>query len=123
MITNPSEAVKKAKTLITDWNKEHFIGIYLNARNEINKIELISLGTLTAGIIHPRETFKPALINHAASIILFHNHPSDNPEPSEDDLAITRRLIEAGKILGIEVLDHIIFTKTKHYSFKEHKLL
>jgi len=123
IINNPKDAVKVAKTLITDWKKEHFIGLYLNARLELEKTELISLGSVNANLVHPRETFKPALINSASSIIVLHNHPSGDPEPSEDDLTITKRLVEAGKILGIELNDHIIFTEKKNFSFKENKLI
>ena len=123
-IITPKDAIEKAKIIITDGYKEHFIGIYLNSKNIPTKIELISLGTLTASLVHPREVFKPALINHAGSIIILHNHPSGDPEPSEDDLTITRRLVEAGKILGIDLLDHIIFTSgKKFYSFKENNLI
>jgi DNA repair protein RadC len=112
-ITHPKEAVKLAKPLITDWHKEHTIGIYLNARSIPTKVEVISIGTLNATLVHPRETFRPALVNHAASLIFLHNHPSGGVEPSEADLELTKRLEECGKILGIELVDHIIFTKTK----------
>jgi DNA repair protein RadC len=74
-------------------------------------------------LVHPREVFKEAIDNRAASIIISHNHPSADPEPSEDDLEITKRLIEAGKIMGIDVLDHIIITKSKVFSFKDKKLI
>ena len=99
--------------------KEHFWGIYLDARNYIARIELISLGTLNASLIHPRETLKPAIEGNAAQFIVAHNHPSGEVEPSEDDLTITRRLTEAAKIMGIELLDHIIInSKGGFYSFK-----
>lgn len=123
IINKPNDAVKIAKTLITDWKKEHFIGLYLNTRLELEKTELISLGSVNANLVHPRETFKPALINSASSVIVLHNHPSGDPEPSEDDLTITKRLVEAGKILGIDLNDHIIFTEKNSFSFKEEKLI
>jgi len=105
-------------------NREHLMTIYLNARNEmIWKKESTFIGTLNASLVHPREIFAEALKQNAASIILVHNHPSGDPEPSEDDLLITKRIIEAGKIMGIDVLDHVIITKTKIFSFKEHKLI
>jgi DNA repair protein RadC len=85
--------------------------------------ETISIGTLNASLIHPREVFEPAVKNLAAQIIVAHNHPSNNPEPSEDDLEITMRLKEAGKILGIEIVDHIIVTKNSFISLKEEKLV
>ena len=123
-ILKPITAVKQAKALVVDDYKEHFIGIYLNARNIPTKIELISMGTLNASIVHPREVFSPAIVNHASQVIVLHNHPSENVKPSVDDIEITERLVKAGKILGIELIDHIIFTKgKKFYSFKENNLI
>ena len=97
--------------------------IYLNARNEMVYKKPMFIGTLNASLVHPREIFAEALKQNAASVILVHNHPSGDPEPSEDDLKITKRIQEAGKIMGIDVLDHIIITKTKPFSFKENKLI
>ena len=108
---------------IRDKSREHFIAIFLNARNELIFRKHIFIGTLNASLVHPREIFKEALEHNAASIILVHNHPSGDPEPSEDDLEITKRIIEAGKIMGIEVIDHIIITKTNVFSFKEKRLI
>jgi len=123
IVDRPDKAVKIAKTLITDWSKEHCIGLYLNARNNVEKAELISLGTVNTNIIHPRETFRPALLNSACGVILLHNHPSGDVDPSEDDLKITKRLKEAGKILGIDLIDHIIFSEKKWLSLKERKII
>jgi DNA repair protein RadC len=95
--------------------------IALNSRN--HSITEVSVGSLDSSIVHPREVFEEAIKNKAASVIFAHNHPSGDPEPSEDDLAITKRLVEAGKILGIEVLDHVIVTKTGFLSFKEKGLI
>ncbi len=106
-----------------DKTREHFMAIYLNARNEMIFKKPMFIGTLNANLVHPREIFAEALKQNAASVILAHNHPSGDPEPSEDDLTITKRLVEAGKIMGIDVLDHIIITKTKVFSFKEKKLI
>ncbi|OIO43551.1 MAG: hypothetical protein AUJ24_02325 [Parcubacteria group bacterium CG1_02_36_42] len=103
--------------------REHLAALYLNARNELVFKKHIFVGTLDANIAHPREIFSHALIQNAASIILVHNHPSGDPEPSKADLEITKRITEAGKIMGIDVLDHIIITKTKVFSFKRHKLI
>jgi len=103
--------------------REHLMAIYLNARNELLYRKHIFTGTLNASLIHPREIFQEALSQNAASVILVHNHPSGDPEPSQDDLEITKRLIEAGKIMGIDILDHIIISKTKVFSFKEKKLI
>jgi len=103
--------------------KEHFVIFYLDARNQEIKREIISVGSLNANLVHPREVFEPAVRNLAAQIILAHNHPSGDPEPSEDDLEITKRLVESGRILGIEIIDHIIVAKNGFISFKEKKLI
>ena len=103
--------------------REHLMAVYLNARNELLFRKHIFAGTLNANLVHPREIFNEALKQNAASVILVHNHPSGDPEPSKADLEITKRIIEAGKIMGIDVLDHIIITKNKVFSFKEKKLI
>jgi len=108
---------------IRDKSREHFIAIYLNARNELIFRKHIFIGTLNASLVHPREIFKEALEHNAASVILVHNHPSGDPTPSEDDLEITKRIMEAGKIMGIDILDHIIITKNKILSFKSKGLI
>ena len=108
---------------IREKTREHFVAIYLNARNELLFRKHIFIGTLNASLVHPREIFSEALRHNAASVILVHNHPSGDPEPSEDDLEITKRISEAGKIMGIDVLDHVIITKNKIFSFKEKKLI
>lgn len=110
-------------TYLRDKSREHMAGIYLNARNEMIHKKHLFVGTLNASLVHPREIFQEALRQNAASIILVHNHPSGDSEPSEDDLIITKRITEAGKTMGIEVLDHVIITKTKVFSFKEKKLI
>jgi DNA repair protein RadC len=103
--------------------REHLMAIYLNARNELLFRKHVFVGTLNANLVHPREIFAEALKQNAASVILVHNHPSGDAEPSEDDLEITKRILEAGKIMGIDVLDHVIITKNKIFSFKERKLI
>ena len=103
--------------------REHLAALYLNARNEMVHKKHLFVGTLNANLVHPREIFEQALLSNAASVILVHNHPSGDPEPSQADLEITKRLLEAGKIMGIDILDHIIITKTKVFSFKERKLI
>ncbi|OHE58967.1 MAG: hypothetical protein A2Z47_16295 [Thermodesulfovibrio sp. RBG_19FT_COMBO_42_12] len=122
-IKDPQSVVKAIRASIKDKAKEHFKLILLNARNKILGVSTISIGSLNASIVHPREVFKDAIVHNAYSVVLAHNHPSGDPEPSEDDLTMTKRLIEAGKILGIEVIDHIIITKTGFFSFKEKGLL
>jgi DNA repair protein RadC len=118
----PKEIWEELRDL-RDHKKEHFVIFYLDSRNQEIKREIISIGSLNANLVHPREVFEPAVRNLTAQIILAHNHPSGDPKPSEDDLEITKRLIEAGKILGIEVIDHIIVTKNYFYSFKEKDLI
>jgi len=106
-----------------DKTREHLMAIYLNARNEMIFKKPMFIGTLNANLVHPREIFQEALKQNAASVILVHNHPSGDAEPSQDDLEITKRIQEAGKIMGIDVLDHIIITKNKVFSFKDKKLI
>lgn len=118
----PKEVWQELKDL-RDHKKEHFVIFYLDSKNQEIKREIISIGSLNANLVHPREVFEPAVRHLAAQIILAHNHPSGEAEASEDDLEITKRLVEAGKILGIEVLDHIIVTKTGFMSFKERGLI
>lgn len=103
--------------------KEHFKVIFMNTKNEIIAFETISIGSLNASIVHPREVFNRAIKKSSASIILLHNHPSGNCEPSKEDINVTKRLIEAGKIIGIEVLDHIIIGDGDYYSLKENSLI
>lgn len=104
-------------------DREKFIAVHLNAKNRIISYEVVSVGSLNASLVHPREVFKAAILSNAASIILSHNHPSGDPNPSNEDLQLTKRLEEAGKLLGIEVLDHIIFAGKSFYSFKAEKVL
>jgi DNA repair protein RadC len=122
-IRDPESVVRAIRASIKDKAKEHFKLILLNPRNKIIGISTISIGTLNASLVHPREVFKDAIKHSAASVVLAHNHPSGDPDPSEDDLTITKRLIEAGKILGVEVIDHIIIAKNGFLSFKEKGLI
>src|SRR2546428_721742 len=92
--------------------KEHFVVLLLNARHEVQRRETVSIGSLNASIVHPREVFLPAILHSAASVVLVHNHPSGDPEPSEEDLSITRRLVQVGELVGIGVLDHVIVAKS-----------
>jgi len=99
--------------------KEQFRGLYLNARNKVIHDEVISIGTLTANLVHPREVFQPAIEYLACGVIVAHNHPSGDPDPSEDDLEITRKLASVGKTMDIELLDHIIIGSKRYVSLKE----
>ena len=102
---------------------EEFHSLQLNARHEVQRRVLVSRGSLNASIVHPREVFRPAILGAAASIILVHNHPSGDPEPSEEDLAITRRLVQVGELVGITVLDHVILAKNGYTSLRARQLL
>lgn len=120
-LTDPKKVFQLIKSRLKDYHKEHFYIIALNSRN--HSLAEVSVGSLNASIVHPREVFAEAIKNKAASVIFSHNHPSGDPEPSEDDIVMTKRLVEAGKILGIEVVDHIIVTKNSFSSFKEKGLI
>ncbi|MBI2121991.1 MAG: DNA repair protein RadC [Candidatus Sungbacteria bacterium] len=121
-IVTPKDVVAQLAELRNN-KKEHFIALYLNARNQLVHKETISMGTLNANLVHPREVFEPALKHSAASIMVAHNHPSGDSKPSEDDLEITKRLVEAGKLMGIEAVDHIIITKNTYLSFRGERLI
>lgn len=97
-------------------SKEHLRGIYVNTHHRVIHDEVISIGTVNANIIHPREVFKPALEYSAAAIVLVHNHPSGITKPSEADIEVTKQLVKAGRILGVDLLDHVIVTKNKFVS-------
>jgi DNA repair protein RadC len=99
--------------------KEHFVCLFLNTKNHVIAQETLSMGSLNASIVHPREVFRAAIKRSSASIICVHNHPSGDPTPSPEDIEITVRLVEAGRLIGIEVLDHIILGDQRHVSLKE----
>ena len=122
LIQSTKDVIAQA-VYMRDKTREHLMVIFLNARNEMIYKKPMFIGTLNANLVHPREIFQEALKQNAASVILTHNHPSGDPEPSEDDLTITKRIVEAGKTMGIDVLDHVIITKNKPFSFKENKLI
>ncbi len=103
--------------------KESFYILSLTTRNNLISVDKVSTGTLSASLAHPREVFLPAIKNSASTVIIVHNHPSEDTQPSEDDLNITKRLKEAGKILGIDVVDHIIVSRTNYFSFKDKGLI
>jgi DNA repair protein RadC len=115
-LADPEKVYLLIKSKLKNYHKEHFYIITLDSRN--HSIAEVSVGSLNESIVHPREVFAEAIKNRAASVIFVHNHPSGDPEPSEDDLEITKRLVESGKILGIEVVDHIIVAKDSFFSFK-----
>jgi len=120
-LTDPEKVYRLVKSKLKDYHKEHFYIIALNSRN--HSIAEISVGSLNASVVHPREVFAEAIKSKAASVIFAHNHPSGDPEPSEDDLLLTKKLVKSGKILGIEVVDHIIIAKNRFFSFKNKGLI
>jgi len=102
--------------------KEHFVAFYLDTQNCLIERQTISIGILNSSLVHPREVFEPALSFHAASIIVAHNHPSGELQPSDEDRKVTKRLIEVSKIMGIDIIDHIILSKNGYLSFKQENL-
>jgi len=122
-VKSHQDVIKLVKQKLKDKKKEHFLILCLDTRNNLIKISTVSTGTLDANLVHPREVFKEAIQSLAFSIILVHNHPSGSPEPSEADIDITKRIVETGKVVGIDVLDHIIVTENKSFSFKERGLV
>jgi DNA repair protein RadC len=102
-----------------DRDKEHFFTVLFDTRNNLKAVDVISVGTINASLVHPREVYKRAILESAVWLIIAHNHPSGDNEPSEEDLKVTERLVDAGKILGIELLDHIILGSKPYYSFRE----
>ena len=103
---------------IRDKKKEYLLAFFLNARKQLIEKATISIGTLTASLAHPREIYAPAIGRAAAGVILVHNHPSGDPSPSDEDVRLTRRISQAGQIMGIELLDHMIIAENGSYSFK-----
>ena len=117
-ITSPADVLPEMRH-IRDLKKEHFVAIFLNARNQVIKTDTISMGSLNASLVHPREVFAPAVGISAASVILAHNHPSGDVTPSKEDISLTKRMVQAGQIMGIEVVDHLIVASDKFLSMKE----
>jgi DNA repair protein RadC len=105
-----------------DQEKEHFYVMHLDTRSRVNLVELVSLGTLTASLVHPRETFRRAVMQGSANIIVAHNHPSGEVNPSAEDTKVTKLLFEAGNILGITMVDHVIFSKKMFFSFRDNNV-
>lgn len=123
VITSPDDAAGLVMEEMRRLDREHFRALLLNTRNQVIGMDKVSIGTLNSSMVHPRELFRNAIKRSAAAIILVHNHPSGDPTPSREDLDITGRLKEAGKIVGIDVLDHIIIGDNKFTSFKAKGLI
>jgi DNA repair protein RadC len=122
VLETPEAVAGLVKGRLGGKKKEHFLVLLLDTRNQLIKLAEISVGSLDASIVHPREVYKEAIAASAASVIFVHNHPSGDPTASEDDIKLTRGLVEAGAILGIEVLDHIIIGDKKYLSLKREGL-
>ena len=122
IVTAPLDVINLVKDL-NKKDREHFLCLHLDSRSVVTGIEEVTIGSLNAAVVHPREVLKGALLNNAAGIILVHNHPSGHCEPSEDDVEITKRLAKACEIMGIGILDHIIVGGGKYFSFKEKNIM
>ena len=123
LIKSPEDVKDLVMEEMRFFDREHFRAIYLDRKGGVLAVEDISVGGLHSSIVHPREVFKSAVKRNAASLILVHNHPSGDPTPSNEDIEVTRRLIEAGTLMGIEVLDHVIIGDNKYCSMKSRGLI
>jgi DNA repair protein RadC len=122
-VHSPADAAGLLMAEMSFLDREHFKVINLNTKNQVIMIDDVSIGSLNASLVHPREVFKLPIRRNAASLIFAHNHPSGDTQPSKEDLALTRRLCEAGEILGLEILDHLIIGQNSFLSMKEHGYL
>ncbi len=118
-ISSPNDAYEMIKEQLEGLDREQFIVACLNTKNEPTNITVVSVGSLNKAIVHPREVFKTAILSNASSIMAFHNHPSGDTTPSDQDIQLTNRLYEAGELLGIKVLDHLIIGDGSFTSLKE----
>ena len=123
MVKSPEDVVKIVKSQLKGKKKEHFLVLCLDTRNRLINCKSVSMGSLDTSIVHPREVFKEAVSSSAASVIFVHNHPSGDPEPSKEDVELTKRLVKAGEIMGIDVLDHIVVCDRSYLSLKAKNLL
>ncbi len=117
------DVVSYYRPRLKDAKKEIFRCALLDTKNKIIREEIVSMGSLTASIVHPRDTFKAAIRESAAAVIFIHNHPSGDSKPSQEDILLTRRLVQAGEVIGIQVLDHIIIGDSSHFSFRDNGLI
>lgn len=120
--TSPKQVYETFRFLMQE-TKENFVTLHLDGKNKVVCMDVVSIGSLNQSLVHPREVYKTACLSNAASIILIHQHPTGDPSPSQEDIAITRRLREAGELLGIKVLDHIIVGEGEYLSFVERGLM
>ena len=118
-ITGPDDVANFVRSILTDNSREHFVALYLNASHQVAAYSIVSIGSANSAPVAPREVFQRAVLTGAISIVVAHNHPSDSTEPSSEDRAVTQRLRDAGQLLGIKVLDHLIVTDSAYLSLKE----
>lgn len=119
-VISPVEVVSTLRSMLADSPKEQLVALHLNTSNEITGYNIISTGLADRSLVHPRETFQAAILANAVSVILAHNHPSGQLTPSDEDRKVTRRMRDAGELIGISLVDHVIVTRKGYYSFKEH---
>jgi DNA repair protein RadC len=122
-VRSPQDAADLMMDELQHLAQEHFVCLFLNTKNQVIGKDTIFIGSLNASIVHPREVFRRAIQRASAAVICLHNHPSGDPSPSAEDRNVTKRLQEAGKLLGIDVLDHIIIGEQSFYSMKENGLM
>lgn len=118
-IKSPEDAYELLKPFLVEADREKFVVVCLDTKNQPTAINVCHVGSLNASIVHPREVMKAAILSNSASIIVAHNHPSGHCEPSREDIEVTKRLVEAGRIVGIDVLDHLIVCPERYLSLKE----
>lgn len=118
-VRSPEDGYKLLKEFLGDVDREYFIVVCLDTKNQPTAINICHIGSLNASLVHPREVMKPAILSNAASILVGHNHPSGLPDPSQEDIQVTRRLKEAGNMIGIELLDHIVMGDDSFVSLKD----
>ncbi|HDR8065779.1 TPA: DNA repair protein RadC [Bacillus cereus] len=118
-VRSPEDAFNLLQTFLDELDREHFVVVCLDTKNQPTAINVCHMGSLNASIVHPREVLKVAILSNSASILLAHNHPSTDPSPSKEDIEVTKRLLEACEIIGIEILDHLIIGGQNYISLKE----
>jgi len=122
-VKNSSVAAHILQSYLAGADREYFMALLLDAKHWVNALNVVAIGSLTTSIVHPREVFKPAVMMSSASIVVGHNHPSGDPAPSREDIELTQRLVKAGELLGITVLDHIIVGEGRYVSFSDRGLM
>lgn len=122
-IHGPEDVASFLAPRLSHERQEHFVALLLNTKNRILAYEVITVGSLNASVVHPRDVFKAAISHNAATVIVAHNHPSGDPKPSREDIAVTQRLVKVGRVMDIPILDHIIIGKDRYISLKEQGML